>query len=340
MAIHWTHVMNGIATIFFFIVSAILVGYCIILFKATSIESRQNSETTNERSLSTHNKTTYNASKCAIISFAFSCVSYSLMYIAWLIHFFLSENPDLVIWLLLWDAFNFLVYAFGIWLMLFAFLLRIHSAFKHSFLAYPKSLIICLYAFIFVIGITILLCVVAYAMTHDMLIWLGPLCVIEEVIFDVVLLYVLFRKLFGIFLMRGARSMNTDVATNNNADGPPVIELKTLETTTMYATLILLGIISTEIVATIIALRISDGLEMAFGALIALDIYVNGTCLFLMFSVNKQRYHKYCSKYHTCLQICCINCTYKGAVTSSTTKQQYTGLVLADGYGFVTSQTT
>eukprot|EP01083_Nonionella_stella_P181165 647997_1 len=268
MAIHWTHVMNGIATIFFFIVSAILVGYCIILFKATSIESRQNSETTNERSLSTHNKTTYNASKCAIISFAFSCVSYSLMYIAWLIHFFLSENPDLVIWLLLWDAFNFLVYAFGIWLMLFAFLLRIHSAFKHSFLAYPKSLIICLYAFIFVIGITI------------------------------------------------------------------------LETTTMYTTLILLGIISTEIVATIIALRISDGLEMAFGALIALDIYVNGTCLFLMFSVNKQRYHKYCSKYHTCLQICCINCTYKGAVTSSTTKQQYIGLVLADGYGFVTSQTT
>eukprot|EP01083_Nonionella_stella_P065148 170448_1 len=207
MAINWTHVaMKATSAIAFFIVSPILVKYCIILFKTTSIESSKNSETTNERSLTTRNKTTYNASKCAIICFALSCISFSLMYTAWLIHYFTSEDhadPRLVVtwWLLLWAVFNFLAYASSIWIMLFTFLLRIHYAFNDSFLSYPKWLIVCLYAFIFVIGITILLCVVSYALAHDVLNVLGPLCVIESLLFDVILLYLLFHKLFRIFVV-------------------------------------------------------------------------------------------------------------------------------------------
>eukprot|EP01084_Bolivina_argentea_P208544 355514_1 len=145
----------------------------------------------------------------------------------------------------------------------------------------------CLYVFIFVIALTMLTVVVSFAISHHMLGWMALLCVSEIVLYDVVLLYLLFRKLFGIFVMRGAQNIEMEIESENPQT---IIELDTLETTTAYSTLILLGIISTFVFATLLALKGGNALRLPGGVFIALDIYVNGTCLVLMFAVNKATY--------------------------------------------------
>merc|ERR1712228_489921 len=151
---------------------------------------------------------------------------------------------------------------------------------------------------------------------------LVPLAIVDQVIFNVILLYLLFRKLFVILVKRGTQqSMDSLDASSND-----VIQLDTLQTTTRYSTLVLLGICSTFTCSIFVAFSLY--FPIPTGLFFSIDTIVNATTLYLMFSVNQDLYKKLCGKYHQCFHVCCVYCSYNKfkEENKEKTKEQYATL--------------
>merc|ERR1712154_728913 len=151
---------------------------------------------------------------------------------------------------------------------------------------------------------------------------LGVLCLALMVGYELALVFLLSNKLLGMVEERG----NIAKSMNNEAD---FVDIDTFETATKYASLIILGNVSTFLCCTVLVTSlIVPPFNPPGGVFIAMDVFVNATSLFLMFNFSHRSYSKYCSKYHMCLQNMCIGCAYKGQVKDKQSKLEFASLVL------------
>eukprot|EP01083_Nonionella_stella_P015898 44473_1 len=280
-------------------------------------------------------KTIFRVSLIALTLFTLSSVIFLALYIT-IFAVDGSNNLDIYVQ---WVGFGWILYAIGIWIMLLTFLLRVDYAFKDSFLAYPPCIIRFLYGLLVIFALLIIAIIITFASEHDTLYehmgnYLVPLAIIDQVLFNVILLYLLFRKLFVILVKRGTQQMTAESALN--VDNPKdtstnVIQLDTLETTTRYSTLVLMGICSTLIFSIFVGISVFND-HLPTGFFWAIDTIVNAIALFLMFSVNQELYSKLCSRYHVCFSSCCINCSYgtfrNENENTEKTKEEYATLAL------------
>eukprot|EP01084_Bolivina_argentea_P125030 221557_1 len=296
-ALKWAlFLKNSINLITFILIAPFLVRYFFVL-----IQNKPEKEVNQSILI----KITYHVSVGGICCFMISSVSFIVLYIVWFIMYSSTtqENP---LFINLWDVFNILLYVIGIWTMLFTFVLRIHDAFR-EFHSFPSWLMYFLYGYIIIIGITLLAMVILLGVDHAESIQIvAPLCVFEIITCNVILLYILFRKLFTIFVTRGSQS------PPNHTTAAPIITLNALETVTIYCTLVLVAVLSTFIVMSLLAIAANVSVFVPGGTIIGCDMFVNATCLYLMFGMNHETYNEYCTAYHSCLQSCCVDCTYKG----------------------------
>eukprot|EP01084_Bolivina_argentea_P136301 240055_1 len=125
----YSWLFNGLSFIVFIITTPFMIYYLYILSKNKTTTSTQSNEDTSI--LTDQNKSTSRSSICGVTCFMISSISYTIMFIAWFIHFG-STNETHPLYIVIWDAFGLLFYVAGIWIMLFTFLLRIDHAFQKS----------------------------------------------------------------------------------------------------------------------------------------------------------------------------------------------------------------
>ena len=135
-----------------------------------------------------------------------------------------------------------------------------------------------------------------------------------------------------------------DEDDDGDEDRVDVITLNNIKDSVRFALLMSMGILSTYICTVLIIVDISAGISKNIHiytwthVFLGVDIIVNSTVLYLMFTFTTREYNKFCRCCHGCMEKCCINCMLKcggnkgGGVSGgqSGDSQQYANLILSE----------
>jgi len=234
---------------------------------------------------------------------------------------------------------GWLLYLIALWLMSLCFVLRIELSYRaQSALAYSPRVLVALYATLTLLLTLMVSTGVSNAFSENSpstsaaATWLGAAALVCHFAFSCLLVAVLFHKVFA-FMRR--RLIEAPAAPEADTSG--VVGLEDIESTTRYALLMFLGVVSTYTASVFVFLDVAfswsahDDLLTFASILMGVDVMVNGTAVFLLFRANDAKYARVCGVAHTLCLSCCVQCIYRSQ--SAKTKQQCQSMIFRENDG-------
>ena len=164
---------------------------------------------------------------------------------------------------------------------------------------------------------------------------MGPAVLACHFIFSVVMMFLLFRKVFVAMTLKFDQAVKKqDGATSSEKDKTSIIRLDNIDAFTRYALLMVIGLISTYLflISATWSVSVRHPLKLGY-SFVAVDLTVNATVLFLLFPIADKWYYGVCGKCHKCCRGCCIECVHRKMLMRSETdrnKQQFAELILSN----------
>ena len=238
---------------------------------------------------------------------------------------------------------GWLFYGIGIWIMLLAFIFRIDYTFKGKYnLQYSPFILKILYIMVCILFLLIMATGIVNTAGEFAAVYIGYSVLIFHFIFSCLLSYLLFNKIFIMMRLRlNEQIQQSDVNDNidhdiqNQGTSEVVIKLNDIKSTTRFALLMFIGIISTYIASVLIFLDVeylwsTHEFLMTYSAIfLAIDMIVNANSVYLLFKFNNKKYYLVCKLCHGLCQNCCIQCIYQTQKNGNNkSKQECENLIL------------